>query len=64
MPKAKSHRAAAKRFKLTGTGKVKRSQAYHKHILTSKDRKRKNHLKKATLVSKADAAKVKRLLST
>jgi large subunit ribosomal protein L35 len=62
MPKMKTHSAAAKRFKVTGTGKVKRSKAYHRHILTSKTRKRKNQLGTATLVSEADLRKVKRLL--
>jgi len=64
MPKAKTHRAAAKRFKLTATGKIKRGKAFHRHILTSKDRKRKNRLSKATLVHETDARKVKRLLSS
>jgi len=64
MPKAKTHRAAAKRFKLTATGKIKRGKAFHRHILTSKDRKRKNRLNKATLVNETDAPKVKRLLSS
>jgi len=63
MPKMKGHRAAAKRFKLTASGKVKRSCAYHGHILTKKTRKRKNRLKTSTLVSTADQPKVKRLLS-
>jgi large subunit ribosomal protein L35 len=62
MPKMKTHTAAAKRFKVTGTGKVKRSKAYHRHILTSKDRKRKRQLGTATMVDKADLKKVKRLL--
>ena len=44
MPKMKTHRASAKRFKVTATGKFKRGKAYHRHILTSKDRKRKNRL--------------------
>lgn len=63
MPKMKSHRAAVKRFKLTASGKVKRSHAYHGHILTKKTRKQKNRLGTSTLVSKADQPKVKRLLS-
>ncbi len=62
MPKMKTHSAAAKRFKVTGTGKVKRYKAYHRHILTSKTRKRKNQLGTATLVHVADLRKVKRLL--
>jgi len=62
MPKMKTHRASAKRFKATATGLFKRGKAYHRHILTSKDRKRKNRLQCADLVDKADHAKVKRLL--
>ncbi|MGC8762171.1 MAG: 50S ribosomal protein L35 [Acidobacteriota bacterium] len=62
MPKMKTHSAAAKRFKVTATGKVKRARAYHRHILTSKDRKRKNRLASPALVHEADARKVKRLL--
>jgi large subunit ribosomal protein L35 len=62
MPKMKTHRASAKRFTVTATGKIKRHKAYHRHILTSKDRKRKNRLAAADLVHDADHAKVKRLL--
>ncbi len=62
MPKVKSHRASAKRFRTTATGKIKRFKAYHRHILTSKDRKRKNRLGAATLVSAADEHKVKKLI--
>jgi large subunit ribosomal protein L35 len=62
MPKMKTHRATAKRIHVTATGKFKRGKAYHRHILTSKDRKRKNRLEMADLVDKADHAKVKRLL--
>ena len=62
MPKLKSHRGAAKRFKKTATGKVKRSKAYLRHILTSKDKKRKSHLGTSTLVSDADTPKVKRMI--
>ena len=49
MPKMKTSRAAAKRFKATGTGKLKRSKAYKSHILTKKTTKRKRNLRKATL---------------
>lgn len=62
MPKMKTHRASAKRFKVTGTGKIKRWKAGHRHILTSKDRKRKNRLQEADTVNKADARKVLRCL--
>lgn len=62
MPKLKTHKGAAKRFKKTGTGKVKRSKAYLRHILTSKDKKRKSQLGTSTLVSDADTPKVKRMI--
>jgi large subunit ribosomal protein L35 len=62
MPKLKSHRGAAKRFKKTGTGKFKRGHAFKGHILTSKSRKRKRGLKGTTLVSKADQAKLRKML--
>ena len=54
MPKQKSHRGAAKRFKSTATGKFKRNKAYKSHILTKKTRKRKRKLDTPTLVSEAD----------
>ena len=62
MPKMKTHRGAAKRFKATGTGKLKRSKAYTSHILTKKSPKRKRNLRKATLVFKGEAKKIARLL--
>jgi large subunit ribosomal protein L35 len=62
MPKMKTNRAAAKRFKRTGTGKLRRNKAYRSHILTKKTTKRKRHLRKGTLVSKADAKRVNRLI--
>jgi large subunit ribosomal protein L35 len=62
MPKQKTKRAAMKRFKTTGTGKLKRWHANHSHILTKKTRKRKNRLKKGDLVSSADFPRVSRLL--
>ena len=63
MPKMKSHSGAKKRFKKTGSGKLKRWHANHSHILTKKARKRKNKLKKGDLVSSADFPRVSRLLS-
>jgi large subunit ribosomal protein L35 len=62
MPKIKTLRAAAKRFKKTGGGKFKRHSAFHSHILTKKTSKRRRHLREGTLVSPADAAKVERML--
>jgi large subunit ribosomal protein L35 len=63
MPKVKSKRGAAKRFKLTGTGKIKRKHAFKSHILTKKATKRKRGLTHVTLVSKADEKNVKLMLS-
>jgi large subunit ribosomal protein L35 len=62
MPKQKTNRSAAKRFKRTGTGKFRRNKAYHSHILTKKSPKRKRNFRKKTLVSKADESRVRRLL--
>jgi large subunit ribosomal protein L35 len=64
MPKMKTHRGAAKRFKKTGTGKVKRGQAFMSHTMTKKSPKRKRQLRQAALVSKADEKRIKRLLSS
>ena len=62
MPKLKSHRGAAKRFKKTATGKFTRTKAFKRHILTSKPKQRKRHLRGAVVVSPADARKIKRML--
>jgi large subunit ribosomal protein L35 len=62
MPKLKSHKGAAKRFKKTAGGKVKRGHSGLRHILSSKAKKRKRHLGKAALVSDGDLAKVKRMI--
>lgn len=62
MPKMKSDSGAKKRFKITGTGKIKRRKAFKSHILTSKSKKRKRNLRKATLVSKSDTKRIKTLL--
>jgi len=62
MPKIKTNRSAAKRFKKTATGKIKRRKAYHTHILTKKSAKRKRNLRKQGLVSKVDSQKISRLI--
>ena len=62
MPKMKTNRAAAKRLKRTGTGKIKRMRANKSHILTKKSTKRKRRLRTATLVAKADEKRMSRLL--
>jgi large subunit ribosomal protein L35 len=60
--KLKTHRGAAKRFKVTGTGKVVRAAAFKRHILTSKPTKRKRQMRGNLLVAAADTASVKRML--
>ena len=60
--KLKTKRAAAKRFKVTGSGKIKRHSSHHSHILTKKSSKRKRGLRKASLVSDADLKRVKAML--
>jgi large subunit ribosomal protein L35 len=62
MPKMKTHRGAAKRFKVTGTGKLVRRSAFMNHILEKKPRKRKRRLKRESIVSPSDTRKVNRLL--
>ena len=62
MPKLKTHRGAAKRFKITSGGKVARSKANASHILTKKSSKRKRNLDKQTYCSKADEGNIKKLL--
>ncbi len=62
MPKMKTHSSAKKRFKLTGSGKIKRRKAYKSHILTKMSKKRKLRLRHAGLVSKADEKRIKHLL--
>lgn len=62
MPKLKTHRGAAKRFKLTATGKIKRAKAFKSHLLENKSSRRKRRLRQPTVVSAGDAARIKRLL--
>jgi large subunit ribosomal protein L35 len=62
MPKLKTHRGAAKRLRVTATGKIKRSKAFGRHILTKKSSKRKRNLKQSTLVVKSELKKAKELL--
>ena len=54
MPKMKTHRGAAKRFKATGSGRVKRGHSHHSHILTKKSPKRKRYLRGTALIAKSD----------
>jgi large subunit ribosomal protein L35 len=62
MPKLKTHRGAAKRFKKTATGRFLRSKAFKQHILTSKTTKRKRGMRGTTAVSERDAPKLARML--
>ena len=62
MPKMKTKRAAAKRFRVTGTGQLRRRKQGKGHLLTSKSRKRKRNLRQSTMVSPQDAKRVKRIL--
>jgi len=62
VPKIKTNRAAAKRFRVTGTGKIKRNKAYKRHILSSKGKKQKRHLRKATMVTAVEAKNIRKLI--
>jgi large subunit ribosomal protein L35 len=62
MPKMKTHRAAAKRFKVTGSGKIVRAHAFKSHLLTSKGRKRKRQLRRTGLVDSANTVRARRML--
>ncbi len=62
MPKLKTHKGAAKRFRLTASGKVKRGHAYARHILTKKTSKRKRFLDIDVLVAEADEERIKSML--
>ena len=62
MPKMKTSRAAAKRFKLTGTGKLKRAKAYKSHILTKKSTKRKRNLRQAAMTDRTNVKNLKKIL--
>jgi large subunit ribosomal protein L35 len=62
MPKIKTHKGAAKRFKLTATGKIKKMKAYKGHLAEHKSPKRKMNLRKADTVSKGDSERVKKML--
>jgi len=62
MPKVKTNRGAAKRFKTTGSGKIARNKAFSSHILTKKTSKRKRNLRKSTLVDSANLKQVSKLI--
>ena len=62
MPKLKTKSGAKKRFKLTGTGKIKRKNAFKNHILTKKETKQKRNLPKTSIVNKSDEKNIKRMI--
>ena len=62
MPKMKTHRGSAKRFRVTGTGKIVRAKAYKSHILTKKSPKRKRNFRKETIVAESDRRVIARNL--
>jgi large subunit ribosomal protein L35 len=62
MPKLKTHSSSKKRFKITGTGKVKRTCAYKNHILTKKSTKRKRNLRKGEIASETNASTIRQML--
>ncbi|MGI6193513.1 MAG: 50S ribosomal protein L35 [Christensenellales bacterium] len=62
MPKVKTHRGAAKRFSVTKSGKVKRAQAYKRHILTKKPTKRTRNLRKTAYIAEVEEKNIKRLI--
>ena len=62
MPKMKTHRGAAKRFKVTGTGKLHRHKTYASHILESKSPKRKRNLRKGIVATSADEKRIKQII--
>ncbi|MCL2458450.1 MAG: 50S ribosomal protein L35 [Desulfobulbus sp.] len=62
MPKMKTNRGAAKRFRGTGSGRIRRNKAFSSHILTKKSTKRKRNLRKATLIADVDQRAVRRML--
>lgn len=63
MPKMKSNRSAMKRFRRTGTGRIRRNQAYHGHFFTKKSAKRKRNLRKLAILAAVDVSRVRRLMA-
>ncbi len=62
MPKIKTNKAAAKRFRVTGSGRIKRNKGYKQHILSSKNKKRKRHLRQSTMVSAVETKNIRKLI--
>ncbi|MFY0543673.1 50S ribosomal protein L35 [Brevibacillus sp. H7] len=63
MPKMKTHKGAAKRFKKTGSGKLKRDHAYTSHLFANKSTKAKRHLRKGAIVAKGDQKRIEQLIT-
>ena len=62
MPKIKTNRAAAKRFRVTASGRIKRNKGFKSHLLSSKGKKRKRHLRQGTLVSAVETKNIRKLI--
>ncbi|HSE90115.1 MAG TPA: 50S ribosomal protein L35 [Candidatus Binatia bacterium] len=62
MPKIKTNRAAAKRFRVTASGKIKRNKGFKSHLLSSKGKKRKRKLRRSTLVSAVETRNIRKLI--
>jgi large subunit ribosomal protein L35 len=62
VPKIKTNSSAAKRFRVTGTGKIKRNKGFKRHILSSKSKKRKRNLRRATTVAAVEQKKIRKLI--
>jgi large subunit ribosomal protein L35 len=62
VPKLKTNKSAAKRFRITGSGKIKRAKAYKQHILSTKSKKRKRHLRQSSMVSAAESKNIRLLI--
>lgn len=63
MPKMKTHRGAAKRFSKTGTGKIKRNKAYRRHLLESKDKGRKRHMRGSVIMAPGDVKRIRQMIT-
>ncbi|MGH7927656.1 MAG: 50S ribosomal protein L35 [Candidatus Binatia bacterium] len=62
MPKIKTNSSAAKRFRVTGSGKIKRNKAFKRHILSSKNKKRKRNLRHGTMVAAVEQKNIRKLI--
>jgi large subunit ribosomal protein L35 len=62
VPKIKTNKSAAKRFRVTASGRIKRNKGYKQHILSSKNKKRKRHLRQSTMVSAVETKNIRKLI--